>query len=117
MIKIAFSQMEHFELLSRKEFESRVATHLRKHLGEECVRYDDDMLRGWISESVAGAEQVQIRKERNMVAYMDIMMWLEGDPARQLKTPLVQQILNDPLIDSEDDRIQILLGYVLDETQ
>ncbi len=116
MLKISPQQMEYFRILSRKDFESRVATHLRKHLTEECTGFDDASLHEWVSKAIARAEQLQIRKERNVVAYMDIMMWLENNEERHRKAPLVQEILNDSLIDFEDDRIEIVLGYVLDET-
>ena len=117
MLTISRSQMQAFAIVSRKNFEIRVARHLRQHLTEECANYNDDKLLEVVNKGITKAAQLQIHKERNIVVFIDVMLWLAGQAESHAKKPLVHPILNDPLIVSEDERIEILLGYVLQETQ
>jgi len=94
--------------------QARVLTHVRRHLPQVCAQYEPFQLETVVGQLLRSAAERGIRKEANQVVLVDVMLCaaVQGSPA--LKSRLMQ-ILDDPALGNEQDRIEVLLGAALRE--
>lgn len=115
MLTISKSQMERLDESRRAEFKQQMARHLRANLPDESTKYTDEQLAHAIDNGITIAAHSGIHKERNVAIFIDVMCWLSDKPGCKENLPLINEILGDPAIVEEDDRIDILLGYIRHE--
>jgi hypothetical protein len=112
MLSISERQFQLLADVSVDSFERRMLKHMRQYLPEECTKYSDEQLREVIRRGIADASEYGIRAEKNVATYLDVMLWLTADSERHARLSRVPEILRDPGIPSESDRVEILVGYV-----
>ena len=80
------------------QFENRVLAHLNRCFGEECSVMGEPAVREWIRYGIQRASEYQIRAERDVCKYIDLMIAFGRDFDRDAwaATVLKDRGLRDP---------------------
>lgn len=92
--------------------QARVLTHVRRHLPQVCAQYEPFQLEAVVGQLLRSAAERGIHKEANQVLLVDVMLTAAVQGSPELKTQLLQ-VLDDPALSHEQDRIEVLLGTAL----
>ena len=76
MVTIRRKQMAAFAEQQRRQFESRLVAHVRKHFRSECEALGDEAVRARVQGGVARARQHGLASEYDVTRYVDVMFGL-----------------------------------------
>ncbi|MGH9903690.1 MAG: hypothetical protein ACRD68_17925 [Pyrinomonadaceae bacterium] len=100
MLVIRKEQIEVLREHRLKQFEDRVAAHLRELFPEETAGMDDERLRLYVRGGVVRAEKYDIIEEDNVEKYLEFMMVYGQDFDVEEETRWAREILNNSLLNS-----------------
>lgn len=73
MLLIRDEQLSALRGVRQKEYEKRLASHLRKHFAEACDELGEEGLRDAVSYGIKRAKSYGIMVERDVVKYLNLM--------------------------------------------
>lgn len=108
MLKMRPEQMDEFARNSERDFEDRLAAHLRECFPEECAEFEEDDLLDEIAYGMRRAEAHGFESELDVCRYVDLMFAFgaEFDTARGFES--LQAVLYDESIESPTERMDRL---------
>lgn len=112
MLKFSTDQIGTLAAQRLQGLQARVLTHVRRHLPQVCAQYEPFQLETVVGQLLRSAAERGIRKEANQVLLVDVMLTAAVQGSPELKTQLLQ-VLDDPALSREQDRIEVLLGTAL----
>jgi hypothetical protein len=117
MLKIGSEQMAAFAAASMRDFEERMADHLRRFFPAASAPLDDDGLRALIRHGVAGARGYGIVGERDLALYLNLTMALGRDFDRDPLLPWAREALVDASLPEPSRRMARLYRRTLERTR
>jgi hypothetical protein len=97
------SQMRILIRAHEEEFQRGAARHLRSSFPETCAQYSDAELARIVAAAVERTEHYSIRREADILRWVNLMFALGFDFDNNPKYPWVLEVLSDP--DTHPDAI------------
>jgi len=95
MLIIKQSHKDTFGEIARQKFEGRAAEHCGRIFADDCRKLGEEALRARIARAVEEADRFGIRKERDVIRYIDLTFVLSEDFAASRSFPWAAKILKD----------------------
>lgn len=95
MLIIRKSHKDTFGKVARQKFEDRATEHCRRVFKDDCEKLGDETLRSRIAVGTDAAGTYGIRKERDVIRYVDLMFILSEDFDKNPSFPWAAKILKD----------------------
>jgi len=101
MLRIRPEQLEVFGKLSSKQFEQRMASHLRTRFAVQTAGLTDDALLGRIQVGIQKARCYGFELEPHIRSYLELSMTHGAEFDRDPKIPWAGEILRNHRLDAE----------------
>jgi len=117
MLTIRTEQLNALREASVRDFERRMVVHLRKFFPEQCDSLGEDGAKLAVRHGIERAAAYNIRIERQVCKYIDVMFSFGRDFDTDAKLPWASLILTDPAIRSSAARMDRLVDTATREAR
>ncbi len=117
MLKIYDEQTEAFARAAKREFEDRMAVHLRRFFPEDCVRLGPEALEELIRHGISRAAEHGIVSEHDVALYLNLTIALGRDFDRDPLLPWARAALAETAQLEPSRRMGRLYRTTLERTQ
>ncbi len=112
MLIIRQQQLDAFSRYMRRQFETRMADHLRSRFPEATYQLDDGTLDRHIASGVARAESYGIEFEADLQRFLEYMMVLSWDFDTAPRSAWAGEILRRPELRGPEKMTRIDNAYI-----
>ncbi len=103
-------QMSAFTADATTDFENRMVIHLKKCFPAECQALQEPGMRKTIRYGIDQSAKYDVKVERDVCKYIDIMMVYGGDFDTRADLPWASRILNDKVLKNSTARMDSLFA-------
>jgi len=114
-VMIRKEQMSAFAGAAATDFENRMVAHLNKCFPAECETLQEPGVRETIRYGMRRAAHYDVRAERDVCKYIDLMMVFGRDFDTRADLPWASRILNDRVLKNPTARIERLFTVAKEE--
>jgi len=107
MLTLRNEQLKALDAAIAKDFEQRTMRHLSRIFPQQCEDMGDEAVRRLIRDGIERAAQYQIKIERHVALFIDLMVGIAPDFDRQPEMYWARRILEDPSL-SSDDKLDLI---------
>ena len=117
MLRLRQQHVDAFSEVTARSFEDRMVRHLNKFFAERCEALGEGGVRDAIRHGIRRAADYDIRTERNVCKYIDLMFAFGRDYDTDAELPWAGLILNDPAIQGPTERIDRLYDRAIEHAR